>query len=85
MSIQSNPTGGADASTNAGMNSGQHPYILNPLSNRSLSPANYQQLQTRPMQNNSVDKGIIYGSSGQSAGVSRKPASLGRKILGSGG
>jgi hypothetical protein len=63
--------------------------VLNPLSNRSLSPANYQQLQSamhhQQHQMGSGEKNMMIGGGGSGGSVTRKPASLGRKILGSGG
>lgn len=62
-----------------------------PLSNRSLSPASYQQLQSAMHQNGGKDGNMMIGSlnnnnmSGSGQIGARKPASLGRKILGSGG
>lgn len=47
MSMQSGPTGGGDGGGDQGLTGGSHgAHVLNPLGNRSLSPANYQQLQS---------------------------------------
>ena len=48
MSMQGNPSGNTDGSSGQGLTGNQHGnQILNPLGNRSLSPANYQQLQSQ--------------------------------------
>lgn len=88
MSVQNNPNMSQDHGPSGGIGGSSHGHnVLNPLGNRSLSPANYQQLQSamhQQQQMGSGEKGLIIGGN-SSSGVSRKPASLGRKILGSGG
>ena len=74
---------------NRGSSSGQHGAgnLLMPLSNRSLSPASYQQPQSAMQGGGGDGKNMMIGSLNNGGGQlgARKPASLGRKILGSGG